>query len=223
MQKKLDTRKLAVVSMMCAFSYICTFVFKFNVGFLTLDFKDAFIAITSLIYGPLYGIISSVIVAFLEFITYSTTGVYGFIMNALGSSAFAFTCGVIYKSKRTFNGAIVAVSFAAVAMTAVMLLANMFITPLYMNTTTSEVIDMIPKLLLPFNACKSVLNACITTLLYKPVVTAIRSVGLMKKSENKAGIRLKAVILWILTIIIIVVSVLFLVLYLNGTFKFIDK
>lgn len=223
MHNKVDTKKLVVVSMMCAVSYICTFIFKFNVSFLTLDFKDAFIAITSLIYGPIYGVSVSVVVAFLEFITFSSTGIYGFIMNALASSAFAFTCGMIYKSKRTFNGAIIAVSFSAITMTAVMLLANMFITPLFMHTSRDEVIALIPSLLLPFNACKAVLNGAITMLLYKPVVTAMRSVGLMAKAQGKSSISLKTVILWVCTVVIIVLSILFLVLYLNGTFQILNN
>ena len=223
MDRKSDTKKLVVISMMCAIAYLCTFLFKFNVAFLTLDFKDAFIAITSLIYGPLYGVSVSVVVAFLEFITFSSTGIYGFIMNALASSAFAFTCGMIYKSKRTFNGAIVAVSLSALTMTAVMLLANMFITPLFMHTSRDEVIALIPKLLLPFNACKAVLNGAITMLLYKPVVSAMRRMGLMSKARKKTEISLKSIVLWISTVVIIVLSILFLVLYLNGTFEILNN
>ncbi len=223
MQKSVDTKKLVVVSMMCAVAYLCTFFFKFNVAFLTLDFKDSFIAITSLIYGPVYGVSVSVVVALLEFITFSTTGIYGLIMNILASSAFSFTCGMIYKSKRTFNGAIVAVSLSALTMTAVMLLANMFITPLFMHTSRDEVIAMIPKLLLPFNVCKAVLNASITMLLYKPVVSAIRKIGLVTKKQNKAEIKLKTVILWVATVIIIVLSILFIVLYLDGTFQILNN
>jgi hypothetical protein len=63
-----------------------------------------------------------------------------------------------------------------------MLAANLFITPYYMGTARAEVAALIPKLFLPFNLMKGVLNAGITLLIYKPIVTAMRRAGVVKRT-----------------------------------------
>ena len=78
---KLDIYKMVVLSLFCAMAYIFVFVFRIKVSFLTFDAKDAIITVCSLLYGPLSGVIVSLVVSFLEFITVSDTGLYGLIMN----------------------------------------------------------------------------------------------------------------------------------------------
>ena len=221
MKKTFDTKRLVVISMLCAIAYLCTFFFKFKVAFLTFDFKDAVIAVAALIYGPIYGLISAATVGFLEFVTISDTGVYGLIMNVLASATLALTCGSIYRYKRTFSGAILGACFSVVTVTAIMLLANIFITPFYMTgASRSDVIALIPKLLLPFKLCKSILNAAVTLLLYKPVTGALRRIGLMRTAcAAEYRINLKTILLWVCTIVVIVLAVLFLMLDLQGSFE----
>ena len=106
--KKIEIKKLSVTAMLTATAFLVTFLtsmFKVG-GFLSLDLKDAVISIVSLLYGPVYGIISVLTVSLIEFITISTTGLYGLVMNILSSGTFALTCGLIYKFKRNFFGAI---------------------------------------------------------------------------------------------------------------------
>ena len=50
-------------------------------GFLSLDAKDAVISIAAFIYGPIAGTLIALIAALVEFLTFSTTGWYGLIMN----------------------------------------------------------------------------------------------------------------------------------------------
>ena len=75
------TKKLVVSAMFCAMAYVAMFVFRFKVSFLTFDFKDVFISILSLLYGPVYGVMSAAVVALLELVTVSDTGWYGLVMN----------------------------------------------------------------------------------------------------------------------------------------------
>ena len=88
--------------MLCALAYICVFILKFKVGFLTFDFKDAVISIISFLYGPLYGVFSAGIVAFMEFITISDTGAYGLIMNFLSIRRY-FIDSIIFFIERIGN------------------------------------------------------------------------------------------------------------------------
>ncbi len=208
-------KTLTVTAMLCALAYLVTFVFHFKVMFLTFDLKDAVLTVTALLYGPIYGLLSSAVVAFLEFVTVSDTGIYGLIMNFLSSAAFSVTAGLIYKYKRRFAGAVLSVVMAAVAMTAVMLLANLFITPFYMHVPVKEVGAMIPTLLLPFNACKAVMNAAAVLLLYKPLISALRRMGIVKASDGRhSGV--KSMVLAVVAVLLIAVTSAVLVLMLGG-------
>ena len=67
-------------------------------------------------------------------------------------------------------------------MTAVMLLFNLFITPLYMHVDRSVVAQMIPTLFLPFNLTKGTLNAALVLTLYKPISHTLKAVNILPKS-----------------------------------------
>ncbi len=219
MQKamKTDIKKLTVVAVLCTVAYLCTLLLHFKVAFLTFDFKDAIIAVSALLYGPLYGLISSVTVALLEFISVSETGVYGLIMNILSSVSFACIGGLVYKYKRTFSGAIVASVCSVIAVLTVMLAANIFITPFYMGVPRNEVIKLIPELLLPFNSIKSVLNATLTLIIYKPMVKAFDRMGLIKRNRPDSESFIRTAVLLAVCIAIAVTAVLLFVFCLNGT------
>ena len=214
--KKINVKKMTVIAVLCAMAYICTFLLHFKFQFLTFDFKDAIIAISALIYGPVAGLLTSFIVAFLEFITVSDTGVYGLIMNFLSSAAFSVTAGLVYKYKRTFYGAIFAVVSAVFAVIAVMLLANIFITPFYMGATADAVINLIPTMLLPFNAVKSVMNAALTLLIYKPITQAFFKLTLTEKKAYNSGNGLRTIILMVSALVVAVIAVLIFVFMIHG-------
>lgn len=216
-------KKIIVVSMLSAIAYLITFVFRFNVSFLTFDLKDTVLAMVSLIYGPLYGVISALAVTLIEAFSISGTGPYGFIMNFLASATFSFIFGLIYKYKRNFTGAIISAIGAAVTLVCVMLTANLFITPLYMagaGVDRAAVIGMIPTLLLPFNLCKAILNAALTLMLYKPVTSLLKKLKILKTDNgNKYKLSTKSIVLFVFCFVAAVLSVLFILLGMEGTFS----
>ena len=208
--KNNEIKKLSVTAMLTATAFLVTFLtsmFKVG-GFLSLDLKDAVISVVSLLYGPIYGLASVLTVSLVEFITISTTGIYGLVMNILSSGTFALTCGLIYKYRRNFTGAVLASGVTVVTVTSVMLIANIFITPLYFQMPRQAVLDMLPTLLLPFNLFKSVMNASITLLVYKPFTTALRKARLVSSVENanyKFGVR--SVVLLIVSLLLLACAV----------------
>lgn len=220
--KTKNLKQISVVAVFSAISFLLTFLFKFKVSFLTFDFKDAIIAIVSLTFGSAYGVASAGVVAFLEFLSVSDTGLYGLIMNFISSGTFALIFGVVYKYKRTFQGAIISAVLSAVGVTTVMMFANYFITPYYMGVSHGDVLALIPTLLLPFNLAKTVINAASTLILYKPVTNALKRVGALEgKSAEKHIYNKKSLILTVVSLLVIIVAVLFVIFYLNGGFKFI--
>ena len=216
MTRKFDVKKMTVIAVLCAIAYLCTFLLHFNLMFLTFDLKDAVIAISALVYGPLAGMFSSGVVALLEFITYSETGVYGLIMNFLSSVAFSCVGGFVYKYRRTFQGAVLSGLSSVLAVTAVMVEAKMFITPYYMGVPQNEVIKLIPSVLLPFNLIKSTVNASLLLLIYKPVTKAFGRIGLMPKKDYTKGTGLRTVILTISCLAGAAASVRVFIFVLNG-------
>ena len=174
--------------MFAALAYITTFICKLipNVsGFLSIDAKDAVIAIASFIYGPIAGPIIALIVAFIEFITISTTGIWGLVMNFVSSATFSLVVSLIYKYRKTFNGAVIGFAVTTVVTTAVMVALNPIIVPLYSGAPREVVVDMIPTVLLPFNFAKTLMNSALAMLLYKPIINAMRSARLVKCAEHK--------------------------------------
>ena len=222
MQKKIDLKKLSVTAMLCAVAYLCTVLFKFKVSFLTFDLKDAILTVIAFLYGPIYAVVSSVLVAVIEFMSVSDTGIYGLIMNALSSTVFTATCGIVYKYRRTLAGAVFGSICAVFAMVAVMMVANVFITPFYMGVARSEVAALIPTLLLPFNLIKGIVNAAITMIIYKPITSALKKVGLAVGSSQKTDIK-KFVLLSGAALVLLVIAVVLILFMLNGEFQMLGK
>ena len=205
-----NIKRLAVCAMLIAVSFLvtfCTAMFKVS-GFLSLDLKDAVLSMISLMYGPLYGFISVIAVALLEFITISSTGVYGLIMNILASGTFVLVCGTVYKFKRNFTGAILAGILTIISVTTVMITANIFITPYYLKMPTEVVLDMIIPVLLPFNLFKSVLNSSLMLLIYKPFTNVLKKNRLLEqKTENTYKMDARSILLTIASAVLAIVAV----------------
>ena len=219
--KRDSLKKIAITSVFTAIAFILTFIFRFKVSFLTFDFKDAIIAMVALMYGPIYGMTSAGVVAFLEFLSVSDTGLYGLIMNFISSGTFALVFGLVYKYKRTFTGAILSVILSVISVTAIMMVANYFITPYYMGVSRGDVVAFIPTLLLPFNLAKSIINATATLLLYKPVTNVMKRMGIIKRSEKAIHkYNKKSLVLFIISVLIIILAIIFIIFKLDGAYEF---
>ena len=203
--KKTLTGKITVSAMLIALAYIATFCTSFIKvgGFLSLDIKDAVLSIVSLMFGPLYGFLSVIAVALIEFITISGTGVYGLIMNIISSGTFALIIGYVYGYKRNIFGAISASALTVIYVTVTMVAANIFITPIYFEMPQVAVLELLPTILL-FNLSKATLNASIMLILYKPLTSAFKKFGLIKTDENvKFKYNWKSVVLLIVAVLLI--------------------
>ncbi|MBR0162658.1 MAG: ECF transporter S component [Oscillospiraceae bacterium] len=183
----MSTRYIAVVAMFSAVSFVAVLVSKAipNVaGFLSYEPKDAIIVIAGLLYGPLTSVLVSVIVSFIEMISISSTGPYGFLMNVFSTCAFSVPAAWIYSKNRTQKGAMIGLVAGVGVMALVMVLWNYIITPFYMGVPRETVAGMLIPVFLPFNLIKGGLNAALTLLLYKPLVNALRAAHLVEPSKS---------------------------------------
>ena len=202
--------------MFCALAYICVFVFRFKVSFLTFDVKDAVITMGAMFCGPVFAPVISFVVALIEMITVSDTEIYGMIMNFISSCAFSFTASLIYSNRRTFNGAIIALFSGVVSMVSFMMAANLVITPFYTGMSASDVGKMIPTLLLPFNLTKAVFNMAVVLLLYKPISNALKRGGLVPGDAATYRFDKKSVLTICIGTVLLAASILVFIFYLKG-------
>lgn len=216
----LDTRTVVGIAVFSALAFVLSLVIRFPVMFLTFDVKDAIICTSAFIYGPIAAPIVSLLAALLELITnISGTGPYGFLMNFFSSATIATVASLIYRKWRSLNGAIISMLLAVLSMVAVMMVANILITPHYMTGgSVKAVVELIPSVLLPFNLAKGLLNAAITLLIYKPIKIAMKRAGLLKKrvstnekmlAEEFRFTKSTAIILGVSVLMIAVAVVLF--------------
>ena len=174
------TKRLALASIFASLAFLVKLIPAPKVQFLSFDIKDTVIALASLILGPGASVALSILVPLLEAISVGTTGPWGFLMDVISTMSFSLTVSLIYKFRKTLGGAVLALVSAAFVQVAMMMVANIIITPLYTGAPRSVVIGMLLPLLLPFNAVKSVFNAALVMLLYKPTVEALRRARILR-------------------------------------------
>ena len=212
MKKRISTRELTTLAMLTAIAYVLVCVIRIPVVlFLKYEPKDVAVTIGGFLMGPMASFVIAAVVALIELFTISDTGIIGCIMNFLSTCTFACTAALIYRRNHTQKGAVLGLAAGAVVMTAVMLLWNYLITPLYMvGTSREDIAGMLIPVFLPFNLLKSGLNSAITLLLYKPVVTGLRRAGMLPPSSGSGkkgsmGVAVFAGILLITCVLLVLV------------------
>lgn len=231
------TKQIVIIGLFTALAFVVSAVLPIKVSFLTLDFKDAISTICGMFFGPISGLVCALIVPFIE-ASYSGTGVYGLIMNIISSVTLVGISSTVYKYKKTIWGAVLGLVTAAVATMGIMTLANILITPHYLKITMGlslevakeTVMGLLPTTIIPFNIIKSILNASIAMLLYKPISRMLKNILRTKDEALKEGASLEAaneeakkrtkmrsIIVTAISGIIVVVAFVIVFLVLGGT------
>lgn len=206
------TKKLVTIGMLCALAYVAVVIGRIPlVLFLKYDPKDVIIVIGGLIFGPLTSFTVTVIVSVVQMFTISGTGILGCIMNIISSCSFACTTAFIYKKKHTLSGALLGLFCGWCCQVIVMMLWNYLIAPIYMGYPREAIAELLIPAFLPFNLIKGGMNAAITMLLYKPVVTALRRSNLIesKQGSDKTHINigvLSVALLMLITGVLLILS-----------------
>ena len=171
--KKFSVKLIAKMGLMAAIACVLG-LFRFPilpmVPFLTYDFADIPIIISAFAFGPVAGLLITVVVSFIQAFLLGGDQLYGFIMHILASGAFVIVASLIYKGHKTKKMAIVSLIAATLVMIVVMGAANYFVTPYYYGGAAMKemVVKLMPFILL-FNLIKGVANSLITLLVYKRI------------------------------------------------------
>lgn len=167
------TENLAKLGILAAISVVLVRYVHFplipGLFFLEYDPADITIFLGTFAMGPLAGLLLTVVASLIQGLTVSAqSGWYGILMHIIATGSYVLVAGNIYAKNKTKKGAIIALIAGTLTMAAVMVPANLLITPLFTGWERSVVLRYLPGILL-FNFLKAGINSLITFLIYKRV------------------------------------------------------
>ena len=168
------TQRLVTIALLSAIAIILLQFLHFPLlpaaPYLEYDAMDIPILIGGFMFGPLAGMAITFLTALIQGITVSAaSGIYGILMHFIATSTFVLTASSIYRRKKTASRLIVGLIFGTIAMTLIMIPANLVVTPLFLGYPVSAVVPLILPVIIPFNLLKAGINSLITFLLYLPL------------------------------------------------------
>lgn len=176
---KFEVRKLCTMAILAALSLVLVLLIHFPIipaaPWLEYDPADIPILIGGFAYGPIVGLLITIVAALIQALTVSAqSGWVGFVMHVISTGALVLTSSIIYKYNKTRKGALVALIAGCIAMTAVMIPANLFFTVRYWGQPLEVVKASIVPIIIPFNLIKSAGNSLIVFLIYKSLRNFIK-------------------------------------------------
>ncbi|NTW28786.1 MAG: ECF transporter S component [Coriobacteriia bacterium] len=169
-----DTRQLVTMAVLVAIGVLISFIdFPLIPGFDFLKYDPSSVAmlVGTFTFGPLAGAVIGTLIALLH---WSTSGVWGVVMNILAMIAMGVPAGLVYKRNKTRKGAALGLVVGSVVMVVVSILANLVVTPIYTGMPVAVVAGLIVPALLPFNVAKVLINSVITFLVYKSISKIVK-------------------------------------------------
>ncbi len=203
----LDVKKLTVLSMLTALAYIVSVLLRIPFGaFLTYDMKDVLFTIGGFLYGSISMLPVIAAVCLLEMVTVSGTGIIGAVMAFVSSVSFVSVAAMIYQYRRKLSGAVIGLLAGTLLATLTMLLWNVFLTPLYLGIPLEGVKEILVPIVLPFNLLKGFLNSGVIMLVYKPLTSILRRLGILEETGASAKLKKRTALIAILALAVSVCS-----------------
>lgn len=168
----INTIRMAKMAMLVAISVLLVnihFPIFPAVPFLEYDPADIPILVGTFAFGPIAGLIITIITAVIQGLTVSAaSGVYGILMHIIATGTYVLVAGFIYSKFKTKKSAVIAIAVGTLSMAIVMVPANLIITPFFMGMPTSAITPLLP-FIVAFNLIKAGMNGLITFIVYKKV------------------------------------------------------
>ncbi|MEG0297065.1 MAG: ECF transporter S component [Clostridium sp.] len=178
MSKKLKVNKLVKMSLLAGISAVLM-MFSISIipifPWLKIDLADIPALIGAFAFGPLAGVIITIIKLALNLILTGTqTAGVGELANFLIGISMIVPASFIYHRNKTKKNAIIGIIVGAVSLQLIAIFANVYLLlPLYGITPEGGTMNYIIAGLLPFNILKAVIVGVVTFLLYKKISVAV--------------------------------------------------
>lgn len=186
------TQKLAKLAMMTAISMVLLLLVRIPfppAPFLVYDPADVPIYITAFAFGPLEGLIVTLVVCLLQAFGLGGDGLYGFLMHFVATGIVAVAIGLLYQRNKTKKTAIKALVIGVIISVIVMCIMNLIVTPVYMGAPRAAVAAMIPTVIIPFNLLKAGINSLITFILYKRISGLLHGTGRTVRADETETVK----------------------------------
>lgn len=171
--KRETIKKMVILAMLMALSVVLISAVHTpllpSVSFLEYDPGDVPILIATMAYGPVAGLMLTVVAAFIQGTFISVTGPWGIVMHIIGTGSMVLAAGCVYKVRHTKGGAVAGLILATLVRALVMIPANHFITPIWMGAPVEVVDSLMLSGIIPLNLIKAAINSGLTFVLYKAV------------------------------------------------------
>lgn len=180
LQAGINTKKMVTMAVLIALSIVFVYLVHFPIfpaaPFLEYDPADIPILMGTFLYGPLAGIILTVIAATIQGLTVSSaSGIIGIMMHIFATGSFVIVTGNIYKHTAGKKGVVIALISGIMVVTLTMVIWNVIFTPLFMGTALKDVLPLLIPAIIPFNLVKAGINGLMSAILYNRLKGLIRA------------------------------------------------
>jgi riboflavin transporter FmnP len=142
---------------------------------LEYDPADIPILIGGFAYGPIAGLIITIVASLIQAFTVSAkNGIVGFVMHVIATGTLVTVSSLYYKKHKTHKGAIISLLLGCLSMTLVMIPVNLFVTTRYWGVPFEVVSALLPTVIIPFNLIKSAANSLVVLIIYKTLRKVIK-------------------------------------------------
>lgn len=181
--QRFSTRYIVKVGIFSAIAFIIMFL-EFPLPlfptFLKFDFSDTVALVGGISLGPLAAVLIQLLKNLIHLLLRNETGGIGELSNFIVGIALILPVTYALKRRETNRNLLIGLVVGTVSMAAVAALGNYFIfLPAYMPDITPEAkLDMIIKVMVPFNLVKAVIESIIIVIVFnglKDVLKFIRN------------------------------------------------
>ena len=182
----MDIKKVSNIGVMSALSFVLMLTVRFPLflPFLIYEPGDIPILIIAFLYGPIPALISTAILSIFMALFTGLGGAFGAFMHFIATGTLVGLAGYIYRKYHSKKGAIIALVAGSLAMTIVMVGANIIFNPIFYGIPREKTIEMLLPGIIPFNLSKAFINSGITVFVYKKIAEFLRKKGLLTSLEN---------------------------------------
>lgn len=166
---RMETKKMVTMAMLSAISVILVMLIRIpcpGAAFLEYDPADVPILLSTVMFGPWWGLAVTVVVSVIQGVSVSAgSGIIGIIMHIFATGTYVIVTGLINK-KGSDKMLVLSLVAGALASTAFMVVWNLIFTPIFMGAPFEVVKNMMLPIILPFNLVKAGMNGIFAGVVY---------------------------------------------------------
>jgi len=168
-----NTLKLSLMAMYAAISVLAIIFIRIPIipatPFLVYDMADIPIILATLTLGLPAGILVLLAVCLIQAFLLGGDQWVGFVMHFVSTGAMVVIFSAICQHKPTIPRLIISAAAATIAMAAVMIPMNLWLTVVFLNTPRQAVEELLVPAIIPFNLIKAGLNSVLAVVAFKGI------------------------------------------------------